>query len=117
MAHADYNCCAICDTKMDYAAWEAETKEDICTDCLQNIKKLDLKIADVEDLKEYIRETDYITLKNTLTKLGYYFCCYGNEVDELVAMRFSPSFMSLEEYLKRIDTHNYEVIKKEKNNE
>ena len=27
MAHADYNCCSICDSKMDYAGWESETKE------------------------------------------------------------------------------------------
>lgn len=112
MAHADYNCCAICDSKMDYAGWESETKEDICTDCLENIKKLNLKIENIEDLKKYIKDTDYQTLRKTLLKLDYSFCYYGNDIDDLVANNFQPSGMSFEEYLNRIDNYNYDIIKK-----
>ena len=112
MAHADYNCCAICDSKMDYAGWESETKEDICTYCLENIKKLNLKIENVEDLKKYIKDTDYKTLRETLIKLDYSFCYYSNDIDDLVVSNFQPSGMSFEEYLKRIDNQNYIVIEK-----
>ena len=114
MAHADYNCCAICDSKMDYS-WEATTKEEICEECLKNIKELGLKIENIDDLKEFIKETDYKTLKETLIKLDYGFCCYKNEIDELVIKRFRPSFMSLDEYLKRIDNYKYDIIGKENN--
>lgn len=113
MAHGNYNCCAICDDKMGYAGWEAETKEEICEECLKNIKKLNLNIENIEDLKTFIRETDYKTLKETLINLGYCFCYYGNEIDELVAIRFQPSGMELEEYIKRIDQYNYDIVKKE----
>ena len=111
MAHADYNCCAICDSKMDYAGWESETKEDICTDCLENIKKLNLQIENVEDLKKYIKDTDYKTLRETLLKLDYRFCYYWNDIDDLVISNFQPSRMSFEEYLKRIDK-DYDIVKK-----
>lgn len=114
MAHANYNCCAICDSKMDYS-WEATTKEEICEECLKNIKELDLKIENIDDLKEFIKETDYKTLKETLIKLDYDFCCYENKIDELVVKRFRPSFMSLDEYLKRIDNYKYDIIEKENN--
>ena len=114
MAHADYNCCAICDSKMDYS-WEATTKEEICEECLKNIKELGLKIENIDDLKEFIKETDYKTLKETLIKLDYGFCCYKNKIDELITKRFRPSFMSLDEYLKRIDNYKYDIIEKENN--
>ena len=112
MAHADYNCCAICDSKMDYAGFESETKEDICTDCLEECKKLKLNIENIEDLKKYIKETDYKTLKETLIKLGYRFCYYGNDIDDLVNMQFQPSGMDFEEYIKRIDKYNYDIVEK-----
>ena len=112
MAHADYNCCAICDSKMDYAGFESETKEDICTDCLEECKKLKLNIENIEDLKKYIKETDYKSLKETLIKLGYSFCYYGNDIDDLVIMQFQPSGMDFEEYVKRIDKYNYDIVEK-----
>ena len=115
MAHADYNCCAICDSKMDYAGFESTTKEEICEECLKNIKELGLKIENIDDLKEFIKETDYKTLKETLIKLDYGFCCYENKIDELVVKKFRPSFMSLDEYLKRIDNYKYDIIEKENN--
>lgn len=115
MAHADYNCCAICDSKMDYS-WEATTKEEICEECLKNIKELDLKIENIDDLKEFIKETDYKTLEETLIKLQYHFCYYGNNIDKMIALRFQPSGMGFEEYMKRL-TIDYSIINKEKEND
>ena len=115
MAHADYNCCAICDSKMDYAGFESTTKKEICEECLKNIKELDLKIENVDDLKEFIKETDYKTLKETLIKLQYRFCYYNNDIDKIVASRFGPSGMGLEEYIKRLEI-DYNIINKEKEN-
>lgn len=113
MAHGDYNCCAICDDKMFYAGWEAETKEEICENCLEELEKLNLNIKNIEDLKRYIKETDYNPLKETLIKLGYHFCYYANEIDSSVTLRFQPSSMKLEEYINRIDQYHYDIVKKE----
>lgn len=113
MAHGDYNCCAICDNKMGYAGWEAETKEEICENCLEELEKLNLNIKNIENLKKFIKETDYKTLEETLINLGYHFCYYGNDIDELVTLQFQPSGMEFEEYIKRIDQYNYDIVKKE----
>lgn len=113
MAHGNYDCCAICDCKMEYADYDARTKEDICDICFKKIKELNLPIETVDDLKKYIKETDCRELEENLIKLKYKFCCYGNEIDELVLLAFQPMFMSFEEYVKRIDTLHYELKEKE----
>lgn len=112
MAHGDYNCCAICDDKMDYVGWGAETKEEICECCLKNIEELNLNIKNIDDLKEYIKSEDYKKLEQNFIKLGFHFCYYENEIDDLAFKRFQPSGMDLEEYLKRIDRYNYDIVKK-----
>lgn len=88
MAHGNYNCCALCDCKMDYTGWEATTKEEICENCLKNIKELDLNIANIEELKDFIEYGDYEKIKELLLKCDFSFCFYGNEIDKNVWYRF-----------------------------
>ena len=102
MAHGDYNCCAICDSKMDYNAYEAKTKEDMCEECLDKCKELNLNIKDVDDFKEYIKNASYTELKENLIKLNYEFCWYSNDLDKDIAYRFLPR-ISFKEYISRIE--------------
>jgi len=85
MAHADYNCCAICDCKLDYMGLNARKKEDICPRCLAILHEIGVKIFNVEELKEFIKKTDPKVLLVTLAFLGFCKCYYKNEVDTLVA--------------------------------
>ena len=88
MAHGDYNCCALCDCKMDYNAWGATTKEEICEDCMKAIKELGLNITNVEELKDFIENADYEKVKKFLLKCDFCFCFYWNEIDKSVWYRF-----------------------------
>lgn len=80
MAHADYHCCAICDSKMDYSR-DARTKEDLCTDCTRAIVTAGFPIFDGEEL---IAALDANTpgLVDALEAIGFSTCYYGNPVDE-----------------------------------
>lgn len=84
MAHGDYNCCAVCDCKMQYS-YDATTKEQICTACLKALRTQGLSILDVDELKNWIKTEKPEIVKDVLSKIGYSKCCYGNEVDELVS--------------------------------
>jgi hypothetical protein len=48
MAHGDYNCCAICDSKMEYSNY-AETKNNICSNCVCNLAEKGKIIRSVDD--------------------------------------------------------------------
>lgn len=101
MAHGNYNCCAICDCKMDYNGYEATTKEEICEDCLLECNKLNLNIKNVDDFKKYIENSDYNELKDNLIKLNYEFCFYENKLDKEIAYRFLPR-ITFKEYIEKL---------------
>lgn len=88
MAHGDYNCCALCDCKMDYNGWGATTKKEICEECLDIIKDFGLNITNVEELTSYIETGKYDEVKELLIKCDFWFCHYWNDVDKLVWYRF-----------------------------
>lgn len=89
MAHGDYDCCAICDVKMDYAPYTATTKESICEECLINLKEMGFEIKTVEEFRELIFDKlKYIESKELLMKLNYNFCCYDNELDRDIFYRY-----------------------------
>ncbi len=100
MAHADYNCCAICDCKIKYAGRHARTKKDICGKCLVELKKID--IHNINGFKKYIKKSRYDDLKELLLKLDYSFCWYGNEIDDLILSTFFPNGMAFKKYIERI---------------
>ncbi len=82
MAHGDYSCCAICDCKLCYG--EDATKEELCTDCLKNIRDKGYSFLDVYELLAGLRAMPIATAKELLTSLGYRECYYLNEFDESV---------------------------------
>jgi hypothetical protein len=88
MAHADYNCCAICDEKQDYSECST-TKEEICTDCLKLLRDNNINVLDVGEFIEWIEKQDKINLAIILSKIGYSKCFYGNDVDKLISEKLA----------------------------
>jgi len=84
MAHADYNCCAICDSKLNYAGFDATTKEEICSCCVANLAEKGVIVHDVDELIEWIKNEDAGKVAKILKDMGFRFCYYSNTVDEIV---------------------------------
>lgn len=83
MAHADYNCCAVCDCKMTYGG--ERTKEEICSDCLVRLNRvLKLDILTSSDLLTWIESSSEETLKAMLTDSYFSACYYHNAIDNAV---------------------------------
>ena len=87
MAHGDYNCCAICDCKLDYNRWDPRTKEEICPACLIRLRDLGLPIVTVQEFIEWVEKADIETLKARLKELGFRRCHFSNPVDKAVEAR------------------------------
>jgi len=91
MAHGDYNCCAVCDNKLDYNAYDARTKEEICPSCLKELRDLGLNILDVTELINWLKTADEKDIQRFTKKTSYSKCFYGNEIDELIEQRAKNS--------------------------
>ena len=84
MAHADYDCCANCDTKMNYSN-DPTTKDKICADCAIELFKLtNVKITDGETFTNWITQMSAENVKKVLTASHYHACFYPNSVDKAV---------------------------------
>lgn len=86
MAHADYDCCAICDSKQSYSS-DPLTKEEICSACLKDLRSQGLSILGVDELLEWINSCDKDELRKVLGKIGFRFCYYTNGIDKAVIDR------------------------------
>jgi len=87
MALGDYNCCAVCDDKLEYAGWDATTKERICEYCLLKLQEMGLPIVTVGQLIKWIESEEIETLKTKLKEMNFRACYYKNDVDEAVRQR------------------------------
>ena len=81
MAHADYNCCAVCDCKLHYVGYDSETKEEICDYCLKELRDMGIHIITACELVDWIKNTDSETVEKVLKSVGYSACYYPNDVD------------------------------------
>lgn len=86
MAHADYECCAICDSKVYYSN-DAGSKEIICSSCVANMAEHGVILHNVEELKVWMSTEAPEKVIATLDKAGFSVCFYGNEIDELYESR------------------------------
>ena len=82
MAHGDYNCCAVCDSKLEYSN-DAQTKEELCSWCAVNLAQDGVFVHDVDELKKWMKETNPLVVVTVLTKNHFSTCYYKNEVDDL----------------------------------
>jgi hypothetical protein len=80
MAHADYECCAICDNKQAYNS-SADSKEMICSYCVAEMARNGVIIGSVNELINWINSTDLKTVKDLLIAVGFTSCYYTNPVD------------------------------------
>ena len=87
MAHADYDCCAVCDSKLSYSN-EPLTKEEICSSCSAALVKHGVIVASVSELLAWAHEEEIEKLRDVLCAVGYTFCLYHNPLDFVVASRF-----------------------------
>ena len=83
MAHADYDCCAVCDTKMNYSH-DAEAKTSICTDCLRSLHANGVMVYETDDLISWMTANDNTAKRKVqiLKSVGFTECHYGNDVDD-----------------------------------
>lgn len=79
MAHADYDCCALCDSKLNYNS-DAETKKTICGSCVANLARKGVIAGTVDELLAWMRATPPATVIATLSDL-IRVCYYTNDVD------------------------------------
>ena len=81
MAHADYNCCALCDCKMAYVESDnATTKEEICMRCLRALHDAGVIVHTGGELEEWIKSNP--DMVDMLPVMGYTPCFYDNPVDD-----------------------------------
>lgn len=89
MAHADYDCCAVCDSKQSYSP-DAETKGEICGPCVADLARLGHIFGTVDELLEWVKTVDPQRLAVVLATVGYSKCFYLNEVDKAIEERLKP---------------------------
>jgi len=86
MAHADYDCCAVCDKKMAYQGFSGvDTKQEVCGNCTVNLAKHDVIINNIKELINWIVTEDNDIVEEVLHDIGFSKCHYPNGVDTTVA--------------------------------
>lgn len=96
MAHADYDCCAICDSKQSYNS-DSRTKEEICSDCLHALRDAGINALDTDEFIRWVNGQSAELLEPKLNEIRFNICRYGNAVDEAVKTKL-PHFQSPEVY-------------------
>lgn len=85
MAHGDYECCAICDCKMQYVGLNEKFKTDICSECRERNN-----ISTVKQFIEMINTfDDDIKLTEWLKDIGFSYCFYSNDVDCFIEFKLT----------------------------
>lgn len=84
MAHADYDCCAICDCKMQYNEFDSLTKERICEPCLIKLRVNGVMVITFDELIKWVNDTDKEFVGKVLKEMGYQRCFYPNRFDVLI---------------------------------
>jgi len=97
MAHADYNCCAVCDSKLSYAGFDATTKKEICSRCVANLAEKGVIVHDVDELIEWVKNEDAEKVAKILKDVKFKFCFYPNEVDDIVGKKIGD-MVELDDY-------------------
>ena len=81
MAHADYECCAVCDSKMAYAS-NASPKTEICSCCVAELAVREVIVHNVAELERWIINTGGEKVKEVLEGVNFRFCIYGSWIDD-----------------------------------
>jgi len=77
MAHADYECCAVCDSKMAFSN-NANAKYSICGSCVRILVKSGVDVATTTELLAWLNAKPDLA---PLVAAGFQVCYYRNPVD------------------------------------
>lgn len=83
MAHGDYNCCAVCARKLEYAGMNPKHKMRICQNCQKALRDEGAPIITVSELIEWVAKDPDVAIP-TLNEVGFKECHYETEVDTAV---------------------------------
>lgn len=91
MAHADYDCCALCDCKMAYNS-DAGTKDFVCAECaVVFYAETGVKVTTGEQLVKWIEDASVDVVRDLLTPGLYSRCLYPNAVDDAVRAKIDAA--------------------------
>jgi len=91
MAHADYDCCAICDSKQSYNSGDSNTKKEICSTCLHLLRDNGINALNPQEFITWVKQQELEVIKDKLEKIGFSLCYYNNDVDLAITERL-PKF-------------------------
>lgn len=87
MAHADYDCCAICDCKMNYNGGSADTKENLCVDCIVRTSELGKLMTRPKQVVEHLNGLPDAEALVWLHAMSFSPCYYDNDLDKYLIDR------------------------------
>lgn len=90
MAHGDYACCAICDSKQHYVGFNNDFKAEICSSCLRSLHEEKIMVYTPEEFVKWAKAQTKKHLKIILTIIGFSDCWYENPVDKAVTRFLKP---------------------------
>ena len=83
MAHADYDCCLICDCKMSFS-YDARTKEEACVNCLHTMRHMGEILLTQEEVIAFLKARDDEAALKWLNEVGYSACHYRCDADNYI---------------------------------
>lgn len=93
MAHADYACCACCDSKVYYKE-NAASKSVLCERCAEKISEIVGKpIVTVSQFRNLIENfNDKKLLFSLLKNINFHFCIYSNPFDQMISEKIGNEY-------------------------
>lgn len=80
MAHADYECCAVCDSKMSFGS-DFDAKTGLCVRCGVELTKHGVIVKSASELLDWMKSAPPAKILSALSLCGFQKCCYSNEID------------------------------------
>jgi hypothetical protein len=82
--HCQYDCCAICDGKIQYQGYEDAThKVEVCGDCQAGLCQFAVEVETYQDLIHWMEFEDPRDVYHILSSLNFEVCRYDTKVDEI----------------------------------
>jgi hypothetical protein len=92
MAHADYECCAVCDSKQAYSEC-SDAKSAICGPCVADLARLGVITGTPEELVKWVNENPVEKVGPVLAAVGFKPCFYDSTVDAAVEKKCPGVFV------------------------
>jgi len=93
MAHANYECCVVCDDEVYYST-DAEAKEVLCARCAAELATRGVVVHGPSEFIEWVKTADPDFVRNVLLEVGFRPCYYSSVIDRIVNERIFPDISS-----------------------